>query len=202
MHEKFEIGSFTGMSKEKFIETYTKVNDSLWDRYNQGQIEREYLRKERFRIVLKKCGTEDVSRSDEMSDYYIKHCPRQKGLVEDADIILNYLSKKYKMSLITNGFEDIQQVKVKSTGLDRYFEKMYTSEAVGAKKPDPKIFEYALTDQSLEPHEVVMIGDNLKTDIKGALGVNITPIFFNPLGVVKSDCEWQISRLQELMKIL
>ncbi|MFT6868047.1 MAG: putative hydrolase of the HAD superfamily [Cyclobacteriaceae bacterium] len=202
LYAEFDLVSRISVDLPKFLKIYTHLNHQLWDDYNHGRIERDYLRNERFRLVLEACGTMQTADSIEMSDYFLHHCPRQGVLIDGADVILNYLVKKYEMSIITNGFEDVQEIKLKTSGLNKYFKHVFTSESIGSKKPDPAIFEHAMKVAGVKNDEVVMIGDNLKADVGGALNAQITPIYFNPLGTVKSDCQWQISHLSELMKIL
>lgn len=202
LYKEFNLQNRTNVDVEGFLSTYKSVNDKLWNDYNHGRIERDYLRDQRFALVLQACGATEVSDSIPLSDYFLFHCPRQGKLMDGTDMILNYLIQKYKMSVITNGFEDVQKVKLETSGLGKFFVGLFTSESIGRKKPDPAIFNHAMEQVGVQPHEAVMIGDNPKADIEGALGAGITPIFYDPLGAVKSVCQWQISHLSELMKIL
>ncbi|MFY0599504.1 MAG: YjjG family noncanonical pyrimidine nucleotidase [Cyclobacteriaceae bacterium] len=202
LYKEFDFESKFGITESKFLMNYTKVNGRLWNDYNHGRVEKDYLRNERFRIVLEACRVKEVKNSIELSDYFLYHCPRQHALMDGADMVLEYLVKKYPMSIITNGFEDVQKVKLESSGLDKFFTHLITSESMGKKKPEPAIFQHALKLAGVKSHEAVMIGDNLKADVEGAKGANILPIFYDPIGTVKSDCQWQISHLSELMKIL
>ena len=68
----------------------------------------------------------------------------QTELFPNTFEILNYLKNKYNLHIITNGFEEVQNIKLKTSKLISFFDKIITSEKVNAKKPDPKIFKYAL----------------------------------------------------------
>jgi HAD superfamily hydrolase (TIGR01549 family) len=116
---------------------------------------------------------------------------------------LSYLMDKYSLTIVTNGFDEIQNVKLTSGNLHQYFQHIVTSQKAGAKKPSRQIFEYAMNAHGVKPHEAVMIGDNLVTDIGGALNASIDTIYFNPEKIahdVKVDHE--ISCLSELKNIL
>lgn len=202
LYTVFNLESRIKFSKSDFLIQYAKINFQLWDDYNHNRIDRDYLRNQRFRLVLESCGTKETDDSLEMSDYFLNHCPRQGAIMDGADMVLEYLTKKYSMSIITNGFEDVQKVKLETSNLDKFFSHLFTSESIGKKKPDPEIFEFAMNTVGHSKEEVIMVGDNIKADISGALNAGITPIFYNPLGTAKSDCQWQISHLSELMKIL
>lgn len=202
IYEAYNLESRIKSTKSGFLDTYSKVNAQLWDDYNHDRIDRDYLRDERFRIVLEKCGATHTEDGIEMSTYFLHHCPRQGLIMDGADMVLNYLAKKYTMSIITNGFDDVQKIKLETSGLDKFFSHLFTSESIGRKKPHREIFDHALKTVGHTNKEAIMIGDSPKADIEGARNAGIIPIFYNPLGTAKSDCQWQISHLSELMKIL
>jgi putative hydrolase of the HAD superfamily len=66
-----------------------------------------------------------------------------------------------------------------NSNIYHYFEKVITSESVGVKKPNPKVFNYALQMVKATPHECMMIGDNLEADIQGAINCGIKAIHYN-----------------------
>ena len=94
--------------------------------------------------------------------------------------MLKYLSKKYKLHIITNGFHEVQHIKLQHAGLTSYFNEIITSEQMGVKKPNPKIFNYALQKANTSAEESIMIGDDLEVDVLGAEKVGIQGVFFNP----------------------
>lgn len=202
LYHHFQLNEVIRHGSERFLEIYFKTNDGFWHDYNQGRITKETIRNDRFNTVMTNCGASNYSHGLEMSDYFLEHCPRQKVVMPDALMTLNYLSKKYKMSIITNGFDDVQEVKMKASGLDRYFEHVITSETIGVKKPSPEIFAHALEKVGVAKEEALMIGDNPKTDIWGAKNAGLTPLLYNPTGRIKSECELEIKHLRELMTLL
>mgnify|MGYP000438958304 CR=1 FL=1 len=93
---------------------------------------------------------------------------------------MEYLNRKgYRLFLLTNGFTEVQKVKVVHSNLDKYFERMITSEEIGFQKPNPKIFKHALHMAKATAEESLMIGDNLEADIMGALNFGMDAICFN-----------------------
>ena len=117
--------------------------------------------------------------------------------------ILQYLKAKYKVHVITNGFNESQAKKMKSSGLDVYFDLVVTSETTGHKKPDPKIFQFAMEELGTTPDFCIMIGDNPDSDILGAQRAEIDQVFFNPEGR-KIDLQptFEIRHLKELEDLL
>ena len=115
---------------------------------------------------------------------------------------LNYLKEKYPLAIITNGFPEAQHPKMKSSGLDKYFDKVIISELVGWRKPQPEIYQHALKEMDATAETSVMIGDNPKTDVRGAEQAGLKAIFYNPTGKRKSVTQWEIQSLEELVGIL
>jgi len=186
-----------------FYEQFRKVNTELWDLYDRGLITNDVIRARRFSSILGHFGIADDNLCGELSDVYLHHCPRKSNLLPHTHDVLDYLSGKYELSIVTNGFEEIQQVKLSGGNLNKYFAHLVTSQRAGYRKPAAEIFQYALKAHSAEPHEAIMIGDNLVTDIGGATNASIDTIFFNPEKIDHdTDVHHEISCLSELKKIL
>jgi putative hydrolase of the HAD superfamily len=117
--------------------------------------------------------------------------------------ILTYLKQKYKVHVITNGFNESQTKKMKSSGLDVYFELIVTSETTGHKKPDPRIFDFAVNQLQTHPDFCLMIGDNPVSDILGAQRAKIDQVYFNPEGKeTEIQATYEIRHLKELEDLL
>lgn len=87
-----------------------------------------------------------------------------KASVNDAKPVLDALSKKYPMVLVSNFYGNVETV-LKDFGLDKYFKKVIESAVVGVRKPDPKIFLLGVEALGLKPDEVLVFGDSYSKDI-------------------------------------
>ena len=121
--------------------------------------------------------------------------------MEDALTALNYLTGKYQLHIITNGFLDAQNRKLDHSGIAKYFDIMVTSECADARKPSPEIFEYSLDQAGASKHESIMIGDNPRTDIHGAKEFGMKTIFYDPSKRKKSLADYTIDSHMELLKL-
>lgn len=202
IYRRYNLSNVLDANDEVFADTFFKTNDELWYAYNIGQIDKDAIRSERFSKIFQICGARENNLCKEIGAYYLFTCPQQAAVMEDALMVLDYLQKKYQLSIITNGFDDVQTIKLKASGLDRFFSHVFTSETIGHKKPSKEIFEHAMHVVNVAPPHVLMIGDNPNTDILGARNAGITPVLFNPEERRKSDCEFQITHLSQLMKLL
>lgn len=202
IYHHFQIDLHTQKDMRTFLETFFHENGRLWNDYNHGRIDKEVIRTERFTRVIGRLGYEDAVVGLQMSAFFLENCPRQSAMMPDAALALNYLSRKYTMSIITNGFDDTQALKLKSSGIHHHFQRVFTSETIGFKKPSPEIFEFALSELGLKREETVMIGDNPSTDIQGAHNAGIAAVLYNPDGKMRSNAQWEVRSLFDLMKIL
>jgi len=165
---------------EGFIKNYKIHNEQLWDLYRIDKISQKDLRRERFQRALADYNIIDIELAEQIGEQYISICPKKNQLFPFAIEVLNHLSEKYKLHIITNGFENVQHIKLKYSDLTKYFDNIITSEQIGVMKPNPKIFEFALQTANAKSSESVYVGDNLEVDILGCQNCGIDGIYFNP----------------------
>ncbi|MGQ0739837.1 MAG: YjjG family noncanonical pyrimidine nucleotidase [Bacteroidota bacterium] len=165
-----------------FHRNYLVHNDKLWDRYRNGYIKVDELRWKRMWLALLDFKIADEPLAKEMGVLFLDLLPTRKILFPHAIETLNYLSaNQYRLHLITNGFEKTQHGKLKSSGLDKYFSEVITSEASNSLKPHKEIFEYAFKKTNALPEQSIMIGDTIEVDILGAVNAGIDQVHVNHL---------------------
>jgi putative hydrolase of the HAD superfamily len=190
-------------SADVFIETYTRNNHRLWADYHVGKISKQELRETRFKTTFLDLGLSPEVIPMQFEDDYVTLCPTKTNLFPEAHETLQYLEKKYKLHLISNGFLESTEMKIGKTDLRKYFQNIIISEVVGVNKPDKAIFEHALNLANAEKDHSIMIGDSIEADIRGALNFGMDAIYFNPAGLVKpDDVPIQITHLNELTLLL
>ncbi len=182
---------------------YTIHNDRLWDQYRKGEIKKEVLRGLRFSLTLKDFGINDNELGEKIGDDYVRLSPLKVNLFPYSVEILEYLFPLYKMHIITNGFSEVQETKLKVSGMDKYFTEVITSEEAGVKKPNPEIFKFAFKKAGTQANESIMIGDDYEVDIVGAGNVGMRQIFFDPeKKFQKNGSTYHINCLKEIEGIL
>ena len=186
-----------------FHEAYTIHNDNLWDQYRKGEIKKEILRGLRFILTLNDFGIYNDELGEKLGDDYVRLSPLKVNLFPYSIEILEYLLPKYSLHIITNGFSEVQEIKLQTSGMYKYFDKVITSEEAGFKKPDARIFNFAFEKSGALPQNSIMIGDDYEVDIIGAKGVNMQQIFFDPeKKFKKSRSTYYINNLKEIERIL
>lgn len=202
LHTSFNLAG-KGIDFEEFHQKFKKVNFHLWQLYDRGLINNDVIRHQRFKQVLEHFNAHEEKLNATLSEEYLYGCPKKAKLVPYAKEVLEYLSEHYALTVVTNGFEEIQTVKLVSGNITHYFDHVITSQKAGYKKPSREIFDYALAVNNLACHEVIMIGDNLVTDIGGARNACIDTVFFNPEGLRhEEEVKHEIRCLSELQNIL
>lgn len=190
-------------SKEVFFKTYQFINKELWSLYHQNRIDKETLRDSRFALTLQQFAIQDMKLANQLADDYIRISPHKGKLFPDAHEVLAYLNTKYTLHLITNGFGEVQKIKIKSSSLDKYFENLFISEDIGFVKPQAGIFLHAISKSKATIPESLMIGDNYEADILGASGVGIDTVLFNPEKVEGNfKSTYHIHQLKTLLDFL
>lgn len=105
----------------------------------------------------------------------------------------------YRLAVISNWDASLDRV-LEAHGLTEYFELVVASMVIGSEKPEPEIFEYALRELSLQPHEAAHVGDNPVADLHGARGVGIRGILIDRENPAPS--ETILRSLSELPEVL
>lgn len=200
---KYKLKEKSIPSLQEFIDKYTVHNIHLWDLYRNGDIEKKVLSVKRFENTLNDFGINDQELAKELASDYIYLSPLKTNLFPHTHETLEYLRNKYKLHIITNGFEEVQHRKIKAAGLGQYFDQIITSEEAAYKKPDQRIFEYALGKANAKSSESLMIGDDMEIDITGARNSGLDQVFVNYSMIQHNeDVSYEITEMKALKEIL
>ncbi len=201
--EYFRLDLLGIESSEKWVNAFEVANDRCWELYRSGDIDKSTLRTERFRLTLESLGCNDAELAVSLGVHYVEVSPLQTTLIEGSEALLSELATRgHRMWVLTNGFEEVQRIKLARCGLSQFFEAMYTSEQLGAKKPHAQAFFGAAQLAGLEADEgIVMIGDSYGSDIIGAQNVGWRGVHYNPQGEVHEDAWRTVRHLREILDL-
>ena len=203
MYEEFDLPSKGVGPYEEFRIIYKDHNHRMWDRYTKGFIKQDELRWKRMWHTLLDYKIGDADLAKQISQRYLEVLPTQKELFPYTTEVLTYLiDKKYILHIISNGFEEVQHLKLRNSGLNPYFKEIITSEGCNYVKPQKEIFEYAMQKAGASLNESIMIGDNEEADILGAVNTGMDSIFVNHVNDEKdSKATYTVYHLKELENI-
>ncbi len=204
LHIKYNLQKQGVGNLDEFYEAYTVINHALWDEYRKGLIEKDFLNVERFRRVLLLYRIDDREMAAQMAHDYVSISPTKKHLFEGAVQLLEYLKDKgYALHILTNGFREVQRIKIYNSGFEPFFDEVIISEETGFKKPAPEIFAITLERTGAAEEEAVMVGDDISVDIEGAKNAGIDGIWVNHNGA-EADFEpdYEVRDLLSIREIL
>jgi len=172
-----------GVPFDVFVPEYHRINDLFWQQYRDGIIDKEGLRHARFEAAFRFFGADEPLIAEKMGSAYVERSPRRTALVDGTSELLRHLVHLgVPMSIITNGFDEVQHLKMQASGIAHCFKHVLTSEMVGVRKPHPHIFSHALAVTGTRPDKAVMVGDHYEADIEGALQAGWHAVYLLPSG--------------------
>ena len=200
IYDIFNLIDYGIPSASHFHHTYFEYNNVLWELYRKGEIDKDFLKNERFRLPLEDYDIYDEKLAHELGESYTDYAARIVALVPNTMEVLNYLKEKnYKIHLITNGFLEVQNIKMQASGLNKMIDETFVSEVVGFKKPDHRIFYHAIESVGA----TIENSDDLSVDIIPAKEIGIFHIYFNRKNKPHDEIlDKEINDLIEICEIL
>lgn len=189
-------------NEASFIDAYHVINSALWNDFNKGLITTDFLKTERFRKLLFPKIAPEVTTDAQMKVCrdlcagYLEFLGQQTRLVDNAEETLTLLQPHFCIGALTNGFREIQYRKIYNTNLWKYIQRMVINDETPWHKPEKELYVYAQNAVGASPDEILMVGDNPDTDIRGALNAGWHAILFNKSG------NGDITSLPELLPLL
>ena len=199
MFEEHKLGDRM-RSFQSFYTTYKKINGKLWNSYGSGKITKDVLRVKRFNDTLKCFQIDDVELATTLGEDYVNISPYQTNIFPGTIETLKELKgNDHELHIITNGFKEIQAIKLKNSGLSDYFDIIVCSEEVGKNKPAPEVFHHATSQANAVPSESLMIGDDYLVDVVGAERFGMKGILFDPHQSYRDGThDWHIDSLDKI----
>lgn len=170
------FGSF-----DNFADRYHIFNDRMWELFERGQTDAETVKRRRFELLLEEVTdpADAAVKAAVLQREYLQRLGRQTLTVPGAIELMQTLSRRYLIGVLSNGFREVQYRKIYGSGLWRYVQRMVLSDEAAVSKPSEGIFRFAEQATGACPGSTVMIGDNPKADIAGALAAGWGAIYFD-----------------------
>lgn len=188
---------------ETAIAKYSAINQTYWERFEKGEIEKNEIYEGRFKSFVE--YYQKVADTFAISEDYKKELSLQYFKVDGAIEILDYLIEKgYKLYATTNGLASTQYRRIKNSGIEKYFDDIFVSESAGHQKPEKEYFDYVIANiPEKDRSKMLVVGDSLSSDILGGINSNIDTCWFNP-NHKKTEYKitYEIEKLSELENIL
>ena len=177
---------FQTVDFEPFYQLYSELLEEYHALLMAGRYSYEEARRLRFAGLLAPYWP--AATSAEIDDFVRAnqtHYPLMRQPMAGALALLQALKPHYRIGIVTNNRTAEQEEKLAFLGMTELVDALITSEDVGVPKPDTRIFEVTMQRLGAQPEETVLVGDNWRADVLGALAVGIRPVWLNRLGVAR-----------------
>ncbi|MEM7199836.1 MAG: YjjG family noncanonical pyrimidine nucleotidase [Planctomycetota bacterium] len=190
--------------RPEFLPEFQRINVAAWQEFERGAITQEQLRGRRFERLFEAVGS-DLSDPEEFGERYLDQLSERGHLLDGARELIESLHSRFSMAIITNGIPRVQNARIDRSGLRGFFAAVVISGEVGVAKPDPRIFDMTLEQLGRpERDSVLMIGDSLTSDIRGAVGFGIDACWLRPAHAAAEDhgARYEVETLAEFAVLL
>lgn len=181
---------------------FQTLNKPLWDDYAQGLVTADEVQIRRFVPLAERFGVPPEQLNSDFISAMAELCEPLPGALN----LVHALSDKVQLGIITNGFTELQDRRMRRVGFDRHFDLLVISEQVGVAKPHLDIFEHAFARMNNPARErILMVGDNLHTDVQGGRNAGIDTCWLNHHGKqapVHLQPTFEVNNLMQLHQLL
>lgn len=182
-------------------ERYSQLDAALWQQFERGEIEKETLYVERFRLLFGEFGfSADAAVFNRV---YFQQLGAQRNFMPHCEQVLPVLHAQYPIYILTNGNTDLQLRRIAASGLAQYFDRVFISEQLGCKKPDRVFYDKVFADigEALRPQSI-MIGDSLSSDMQGGRNAGIRTCLYGRRETADARCDYVVEDLLQLPVLL
>lgn len=184
----------------KALEIYLSINKPLWAAHHRGELSREELMVRRFEGFAKALGVDaDAAEWNRAYLHYLGDCG---DVLPGAVALLEALKPHCTLALATNGLAEIQRRRLKNNPITPYLDAVFISEEMGVGKPEKRYFEQVLTALDADPAETVMVGDDLNSDIQGAINAGLDSVWYSHKGEKSPLPTYQAESLEQVAEII
>ncbi|MDR5698025.1 MAG: HAD-IA family hydrolase [Armatimonadota bacterium] len=196
------LGAFdVTLDREALQKAYARASDAL------SHIPPEQFTPETWRQFLREMvanleipGHEDAI-ADRMHRILAEVRPQYSAYEEVPEVLERLRRRGLRLAVVSNWELDLPEVLARA-GLDGRFDAVVASAAVGAAKPDPRIFHIALDRVGVAPSAAVHVGDSYEADVQGARAAGVHPVLLDRDRLYHDvDCDL-IRNLRELPAVL
>ena len=196
----------TGLQfNQTVLEVYRKNNIYQWQLFEQGKLAKSQVLINRFVETFKELNL-TLDKVELVSNLYEEYLKLGFFVVPHAVEVLEQLQHTHKLYIVSNGVAEIQNSRMKGSGLEKYFLARFVSEEVGYPKPQKEYFDYCFAHiNSFDKSKTLIIGDSLTSDIQGGVNAGIDTCWFNPWGNVnklKLTPNYELTDLRQIINIV
>ena len=189
---------------EEVLGRYHVINKWHWEQLEQGKLSREEVLQNRFGVLFSELGV--AADKEACARAYEKNLSVGHFFLPGAEEAVEYLSKRYRLFLASNGTAVVQKGRMTSANLYRFFEKVFVSQEIGHNKPSKAYFDGCFSQiEGFDPKKAIIVGDSLTSDILGGNNAGIATCWVNPTHAPRKNgirVDYEIEALAQLPALL
>ena len=187
-----------------YLATYHRINKACWEAFENGEIDQQTLREVRFKRFL--AAIDCPADPNQLGATYLKTLASTEFVLPGARELLDNLQQQFQLVAVTNGLKEVQRPRIRQSKMAHYFREIIVSDEIGVSKPHAEFFDYTFsTIGHPAKTEVLIIGDNINSDIRGGLNYGISSCWYNPRQIANPTTlqpTYEVQHLKEIAKIL
>ncbi len=188
---------------DEIILKYSEINQSWWERFEKGEIQKSEIFAGRFETFLQFYNLDGDAQK--MSQDYFGLLASGHDVVGGAENVLQYVKQQgYTVCITTNGVSRTQYRRIDECGLKQYFDYIFVSEDAGHQKPEKEYFEYVMENTpEKDKSKILVIGDSQSSDILGGINFGVDTCWLNPKGnTAPHKPTYEITEIMQIKGIL
>ena len=189
---------------DAILRRYNEINKRHWEMLEDGILTRPQVLVGRYEQLFKEFGIALDGAAAAKSYEYNLSLGHQ--FVPGAQKLLDELWGRYDMYIVSNGTACVQEGRLASSGIGKYFRDIFISELMGYDKPSKQFFDRCFARiKGFEPERAIIIGDSLTSDIRGGINAGIKTCWFNPKAVPGRDDivpDYVVTQLEEIPSLI
>ncbi|HRQ29314.1 MAG TPA: YjjG family noncanonical pyrimidine nucleotidase [Saprospiraceae bacterium] len=203
-HKSFQISGVK--TDEEDYDNYMKINKIAWQAFTENKMDHEEIKSFRFGRLFEKMKINHLD-ALEFNALYFEQLVVNPVFIKDAENIIQSLNGKVRLGIISNGMKEVQRPRLEFSRLLSCFDKVFISGELGFAKPQEQFFAYVHNSIGLQTPKdrILVIGDHLEIDVKGANDYGFCSAWFNPDGLEKMNGiipHFEIKNLNEIVHLL
>ncbi len=189
---------------DELIRRYSEINDLQWKRLEKGELTREQVLVHRFDILFDELKLSVPSEMVQATYEYLLGIGHY--FIDGAEELLKTLYGSYELYVASNGTANVQERRIKSADIGKYFKGIFVSEHIGFEKPRKEFFDSCFAQiPNFDRDKAIIVGDRLSSDILGGINAGIKTCWFNRKGEAPNPeipADYEIHSLAELPELL
>ncbi|KAF4968557.1 hypothetical protein FSARC_4072 [Fusarium sarcochroum] len=173
----------TGIETQMLADQYNKALQKAYNSYLDKEVTYEETESQKVKLFFGALGLPEPTLED-IKNFRAIYKPvyraNRRATPGSVETLARLRENGYQTAIITNGQVEDQSAKAKAIEIHHLVDRIITSEEAGYRKPDIRIFQYAMEQLGASPNTICMIGDSADSDIRGALDAQLTAILYSP----------------------